>query len=176
MNRRPIVSFLFSLVVLALLIGLGAAVYDAGIREGLARAAVLPAGTVLPYAYGYGFHGFGFLGLLFPILFLFLIFGLIRAAFGRGRGWGRHGGWGHGYGPGGYGPGGSGGPGGGPDFDSLDKNADGRLTPNELKGTPLAQRFAEIDADNSGQIDRREFDRFLKKQAKSADEKQKSDK
>ena len=99
MNRRPIVSFLFSLVVLALLIGLGAAVYDAGIREGLARAAVLPAGTVLPYAYGYGFHGFGFLGLLFPILFLFLIFGLIRAAFGGRRGWGyghRGGGWGPG--------------------------------------------------------------------------------
>lgn len=67
-------------------------------------------------------------------------------------------------------------PAGGPDFDSLDKNADGRLTANELKGTRFAERFAEIDADSSGQIDRREFERFLKKQAKSADERQKSEK
>ena len=42
----------------------------------------------------------GFLGLLFPIFFIFLLFGLLRAAFGRGRGWGH--GYGHGYG---YGPG-----------------------------------------------------------------------
>ncbi len=36
--------------------------------------------------YGYPYHfGFGFLGFLFPLFFLFLIFGLLRAAFG---GWG----------------------------------------------------------------------------------------
>src|SRR5262249_41126517 len=28
------------------------------------------------------------------------------------------------------------------DFDALDKNADGRLSPDELKGTPWAARFA----------------------------------
>jgi Ca2+-binding EF-hand superfamily protein len=57
------------------------------------------------------------------------------------------------------------GPGGGPDFDALDKNADGRLTPDELKGTPWAARFAEIDTDGNGYIDRREFERFLRREA-----------
>ena len=33
------------------------------------------------------------------MLFIFIVFGLLRAAFGWGRGWGR------GYGPGGWGPG-----------------------------------------------------------------------
>ena len=36
---------------------------------------------------------------LFPLLFIFLIFALIRGAIGRGRGWGYGGGWG---GPGYY--------------------------------------------------------------------------
>jgi Ca2+-binding EF-hand superfamily protein len=52
----------------------------------------------------------------------------------------------------------------GPDFDALDKNADGRLTPDELKGTPWAARFAEIDTDGNGYIDRREFENFLKRE------------
>jgi Ca2+-binding EF-hand superfamily protein len=52
----------------------------------------------------------------------------------------------------------------GPDFDSFDKNADGRLTPEELRGTPFFAAFAEIDADASGQVDRREFERYLKRQ------------
>jgi Ca2+-binding EF-hand superfamily protein len=58
------------------------------------------------------------------------------------------------------------GPGGpmGPDFDALDKNADGRLTPDELKGTPWAARFAEIDTDGNGSITRREFERFLRRE------------
>ena len=53
----------------------------------------------------------------------------------------------------------------GPDFDALDKNADGRLTPDELKGTPWAARFAEIDTDGNGSIDRREFESFLRREA-----------
>ena len=55
---------------------------------------------------------------------------------------------------------------GGPlyDFDALDKNADGRLSKEELKGTPLFNRFAEIDTDNSGAIDRREFEAFLERE------------
>ena len=106
MNGRALVSFL---------VGVGVGIYQAGVTQGIVDAGRVPAAGVVPvagYGYGYGFHGFGFLGLLFPLLFLFLIFGLVRAAFGRGRGWG--GGWGgrYGYGPGwgkGYGPG-SGGP------------------------------------------------------------------
>ena len=55
--------------------------------------------------YGYGWHpfgfGFGFFGFLGTLLFLFLIFALIRAIFfrgGSGRGWGP--GWGGHWGPG----------------------------------------------------------------------------
>lgn len=56
---------------------------------------------------------------------------------------------------------------GGPiyDFDALDKNADGRLTKDELRGTPLYARFAEIDTDKSGMIDRGEFEAFLEREA-----------
>jgi Ca2+-binding EF-hand superfamily protein len=59
---------------------------------------------------------------------------------------------------------------GGPlyDFDALDKNADGRLTKEELMGTPLYARFAEIDTDKSGQIDRREFEAFLERESAKA--------
>ena len=105
MNGRAIVSFL---------VGVGVGIYQAGVAQGVVDAGRLPAGAVVPvagygYGYGWGFHGFGFLGLLFPILFLFLIFGLVRAAFGRGRhwgpGWGGRGYWGKGYGPGFGGPG-----------------------------------------------------------------------
>jgi hypothetical protein len=86
-------SFLFGLLVLVLLGAIGVGIYDAGLQQGIAQSASVPAGAV-PY-YAYGFHGgFGLFGLLFPILFLFLIFGLARAAFRGGRGgWG--GGWGH---------------------------------------------------------------------------------
>ena len=109
MNGRAIVSFLFGLIVVGILVGVGVGIYQAGVTQGIVDAGRVPAAGVVPVAgyYGWG-HGFGFLGLLFPLLFLFLIFGLVRAAFGRGRGWG--GGWGgrYGYGPGwgkGYGPG-----------------------------------------------------------------------
>ena len=107
MNPRGIFSFLLTLVFVGVLVGIGAGIYQAGIAQGIVDAGRFPAAANVPVAgYGYGFHGFSFLGLLFPILFLFLLFGLIRAAFSRGRGWGP-GGWGRGYG---YGP-----RGGGPD-------------------------------------------------------------
>lgn len=59
------------------------------------------------------------------------------------------------------------GPGGrlGPDFDALDKDADGRLTPDELKGSSFADRFDEIDTNKDGKIDKKEFEAYLKKQA-----------
>ena len=70
--------------------------YQIGLSQGLATS--LPAGAAPVAYYGYphwGF-GFGFLGLLFPLLFFFLIFGLFRAAWwGRGGGYGPRG-WGNG--------------------------------------------------------------------------------
>lgn len=83
-----------AITVLALAVGLVA--YQIGVSQGLATT--LPAG-VAPVAY-YGYphwgYGFGFLGFLFPLLFLFLIFGAMRAAFGGGhRGYGPRG-WGNG--------------------------------------------------------------------------------
>jgi hypothetical protein len=83
-----------AVTVIALAVGLVA--YQIGLSQGLATT--IPAG-VAPVAY-YGYphwgYGFGFLGFLFPLLFLFLIFGAMRAAFGGGhRGYG-HRGWGNG--------------------------------------------------------------------------------
>lgn len=50
-----------------------------------------------------------------------------------------------------------------PDFDALDKDADGRLNREELKGTPWVEAFSRFDTDNSGQVDRREFEAFFRK-------------
>jgi hypothetical protein len=93
---RTFLSIVLGLVVLGILGGIAVGVYNAGVSAGLAQAGAVGAGATAPYVYGFhpffGF-GFGFLGLLFPLLFLFLIFGLIRAAIGGGRrGWG-HRGW-----------------------------------------------------------------------------------
>jgi hypothetical protein len=105
---RAIVTFFLILVAVGVVVGVGTEVYNTGFTQGVLQAEHVPAGQPVPtpgYGYGYGYHGFNFLGLLFPLFFLFLIFGLIRAAFFRGRGWGP-GGWGHGYGRGhGWGPG-----------------------------------------------------------------------
>lgn len=107
MNPRGILGFLFGLVVVGILVGLGVGVYQAGIAQGIVDAGRYPAAAAVPVA-GYGWHGGpGIFGILFGIFFLFLIFGLLRAAFWRGRGYGP--GWGHGYGDGpGWGRGSSG--------------------------------------------------------------------
>jgi Ca2+-binding EF-hand superfamily protein len=70
-------------------------------------------------------------------------------------------------GPGGLGPGA---PGREPDFDDLDRNADGRLTREELKGTPFAEHFDEIDTNKDGKIDKKEFQAYLRKQAEKKKE------
>jgi Ca2+-binding EF-hand superfamily protein len=50
------------------------------------------------------------------------------------------------------------------DFDSLDNNADGRLTREELKGTPYEKVFDQIDTNKDGKIDKKEFEAYLQKQ------------
>ena len=59
------VRHLWGVAALVLLVGgIAAAIaYNAGLSQGVAQVPV-PAGSVLPYAYGYGWHrpwGFGFL-------------------------------------------------------------------------------------------------------------------
>jgi Ca2+-binding EF-hand superfamily protein len=65
------------------------------------------------------------------------------------------------------GPGSGGGPGSPspPEFDPLDRDADGRLTREELKGTPHADKFEEIDTNKDGKIDPKEWAAYFKKQA-----------
>ena len=87
-------------IVVAVLIAvaIGAGVYNAGVSAGLAEAAqqAAAAGDPLPvptgYGYGWGYGpywhgpgGFGFFGIFFAILGIFLIIGLVRASFGWGR-------------------------------------------------------------------------------------------
>ena len=79
-----------AILLLAAVVGLVG--YQIGVSQNI--AAQIPAGAAPVAYYGYPYHfgfGFGFLGFLFPLFFLFLFFGLLRAAFG---GWGR--GYGHG--------------------------------------------------------------------------------
>jgi hypothetical protein len=103
MNRRTIASILVVLLVVAGAVGLGISAYNAGVSAGLAQTGtvvVRPEVAVGPYlGWGYGVgHGLGFFGFLGGLLFLFLVFALIRAALGGGRrGWGGPGGgWGGG--------------------------------------------------------------------------------
>lgn len=110
MNGPLVVRAVAIVVLVAIAAGLGVAAYNVGVNVGLNLA--VESGQpvpVVPYAYGpYGHGGFGFFGIIFWILGFFLVIGLIRAAFGMGRG-GR-GGWGRWGGP--MGPGGPGGFGG----------------------------------------------------------------
>jgi hypothetical protein len=87
MYGRSLFGFL-AVIVLALVVGVGA--YDLGMSQAVVQtgtAAAPAVGYYAPHAFGFWFFPFGF---LFPLLFLFLIFGLLRAAFGGGR-WGHHG-------------------------------------------------------------------------------------
>ena len=101
------VRVLATLLVVAILVGIGTGVYNAGVTAGLAeqlqQAAASGDAVVAPCPYGYGYggpywHGPGFFGIVFGILGILLLIGLVRAAIGGGRWGGR----GHG-GPGGWG-------------------------------------------------------------------------
>lgn len=91
-------AFGFIGVLATLLIALVAGVigYSLGLGANVASVASATGTTVVYPGWGFGF-GFPFFGFIFAILFLVLIFGLIRRAA-----WGGH----RGYGAGGYGPGG----------------------------------------------------------------------
>jgi hypothetical protein len=107
---RGFLGLVATLIVVGLLVGVGAGIYQAGVAQGVIDAGRFPAGATVPIAgYGYGWHGPDLFGLLFGLLFLFILFGIIRAAFfggHGGRGWGHHGydrgrgPWGRDFGPG----------------------------------------------------------------------------
>jgi hypothetical protein len=136
------------LLVAVLAIGGGliaTAAYQAGLTTAVTTAAGSAGTAVTPvvvpaygYGYGPGWHGgFGFFGFLGTLLFIFIVFALLRAIFWRG-GPGRRGGWGPG-GWGGYGYGkGPDGQGRGPweshaneAFDEWHRRAHGETPPPE---------------------------------------------
>ena len=73
-------------VVVAIALVVGAVAYQLGLSQGLATTIPAGAAPVAYYGYPHWGFGFGFLGLLFPLFFLFLIFGALRAAMWGGRG------------------------------------------------------------------------------------------
>lgn len=83
-----------------------------------------------------------------------------RGGFGGGGGGFGGGGFGGGGGGGGFGGGGRGGPGGfdpAAMFKERDKDGDGKLSVEEVAGTPMADRFADIDKDKDKGITQEEF-------------------
>ena len=54
------------------------------------------------------------------------------------------------------------------DFDALDKDADGRLTREELQGTTWADAFEKIDTNKDGKIDRKEFEAYTRQMVDGA--------
>jgi hypothetical protein len=81
------------IVVAIIAVVVGAFAYQLGLSQGLATTIPAGAAPVAYYGYPHWGFGFGFLGFLFPLLFLFLIFGALRAAVWGGRGHGYRG-WG----------------------------------------------------------------------------------
>lgn len=89
------VRVLAALVLIGVLVAIGVGVYNAGVSAGLATTVAAPSGAAVayypgPYVHGWGWGpGWGFFGIFFWILGIFLIFGLLRAIFGWGRWSGR---------------------------------------------------------------------------------------
>lgn len=90
--------FFAFLLLVGLLAVVGVNVYNAGVSAGIASdiGQAIASGAPIPAGYYSGAYlghpwggGFGFGGFLIGLFFLFLFFGLIRAAFGMGR-WGDH--------------------------------------------------------------------------------------
>ena len=84
------VRFFFGLIVV---LAVGLVAYQMGVSQGLATTIPAGAAPVAYYPYPHWGFGIGFLGLLFPLLFFFLIVAAMGAAFrgargGYGRGWG----------------------------------------------------------------------------------------
>ena len=95
---RTFLRITFIVVVAALIIGTGIAIFNAGMAQGAAMSGQIPAGAApatpyyAPYYQPWGWWFFpGFL--CFGVFGLFLLFGLGRMIFGPRHRWG-HGPWG----------------------------------------------------------------------------------
>jgi hypothetical protein len=93
MSGGTFARVLATLVLIGVLVAIGVGVYNAGVSAGLATTVAAPSGAPVayypgPYVWGWG-PGWGFFGIFFWILGIFLIFGLLRAIFGWGRWSGR---------------------------------------------------------------------------------------
>jgi hypothetical protein len=106
MNPRIVLRVLFALVVVAAIVGIGVYAYNLGVAQGLAESGKLatPSAGFAPHSY-YGGpfffrpFGFGLAGCLFPLLFVCLIFALLRGLFWHKHWGGHHGHWGKGVPP-----------------------------------------------------------------------------
>ncbi len=100
---RAVIGILLVLAVAAGVAGVTTYSYNLGLAHGVAQSGKVPVpgpgvgpypGYPYPmYPYGYPFHGpfgfgFGFIGLLWTVLLIFLVFALVRRVFWRGYGWG----------------------------------------------------------------------------------------
>ena len=93
---RTFLQIVFVIVMAAVIIGAGIAIFNAGMTQGAAMSGQLsdgaPAPTApyyAPYYQPWGFWGFGCFGLLGLFLLFGFIFALGRMAFGPRHGWHR---------------------------------------------------------------------------------------
>jgi hypothetical protein len=93
---RIFLRIVFVLVVVAVLVGVGMAIYNMGVMQGVATSGQLSSSDGAPaYPYyapfygpwGWGVPGFGCLAFLGLLLIFPLIFGLMRFIFGPRHGW-----------------------------------------------------------------------------------------
>jgi hypothetical protein len=99
MNGKFWLGVLLVIVLVAVAAGVGAYAFRMGVAQGLAESGKLPAPATgvapmpyyAPFHYRAHGHGFGLLSCIVPLLFVFLVFGVIRAMFCRGHwGWRHH--------------------------------------------------------------------------------------
>lgn len=90
---RTFLQIVFVVVVAALIIGAGIAIFNAGMAQGAALSGQLSDGAAVPLYRPWGFWGFGCFAIFGLFLLFPLLFGFGRMLFGPRHGW-RHGPWG----------------------------------------------------------------------------------
>jgi hypothetical protein len=84
-NHMRFFRIIAGIVLVFVLVGLAGGIFQAGYFAGAAGGGTVVAGPWYGFApFGWGFGG-GFFGFLGSLFILFLIFGLLRAAFGGGH-------------------------------------------------------------------------------------------